>query len=158
MHIDRRSAHFTLECEWYYWERSFKILLPSNEGCNQSTHGLLLNRHCPHNALMVKVKDPRRSVSQLLRDPEVTLAEVTGFHWKCLFLASSSLFDAGEEALRWHVVYPMSDKMGLNWIHLRWTEQGFLIITYLFSTSTLIMYLLWRRALDLWALHKMYLN
>lgn len=69
---------------------ALSFLLPPNEGYNQSTHGLLLNRPCPHNALSVKVKDPRRSVSQLLRDPEVTLAEETGSQWNRLFLAPAS--------------------------------------------------------------------
>lgn len=78
-------------------------------------------------------QDPRRSVSQLLRDPEMTLAEVAGFQWNRLFIAPASLFHVGEEALRWHVVSLVLNKTVLNWIHLRWTKQGFLIIPYLFS-------------------------
>lgn len=63
-------------------------LLPNlTRAAIRASHGLLLNRPCPHNEPLVKVKEPRRSVSQLLRDPEVRAAEETGFQWSCLFLA-----------------------------------------------------------------------
>lgn len=102
--------------------------------------------------LSVKVKNPWRSVSQLVCDPEATPGEQSMLQLNSLFLCPlPASFDTGETTLRWHLSCAGQDGFKLSTFEIHWTR----LFNHLF-TVVFIMYLLRRRALDLWAPYKLY--
>lgn len=131
---------------WYHLTRT-------TVRAHTDAYGLLLNRPWPPDTLSVKVKNPWRSVSQLVRDPEAAPAEQSMFQLDSLFLCPC-LPPLTRVKQHWDdTICAGQDGFKLSTFEIHWTS----LFNHLF-TVVFITYLLRRHALELWVPHKLYRN